>query len=61
MQLTFAITGPPGNWHGIDETMTFHEQYEHEVRAAVGGSEFMALLWHRLDDGAILRIQGAVE
>ena len=39
-----AITGPPGSWHGIVETMTFREQYKHETRVAVGGSEFMALL-----------------
>ena len=44
---TAAITGPPGNWHGIVETMTFYEQYKHEIRVAVGGSGFMALLGGR--------------
>lgn len=45
--VTAAITGPPVDWLRIDETMKFHEQYEHEARTAVGGSEFMALLGHR--------------
>ena len=45
--VTAAITGPPNNWYGIDETINFHEHYEQEIRVAVGGSEFMALLGHR--------------